>query len=280
MYDMEWWTRMMRPPPPEGPGRSRRMVAWWGNGGSLEFWSSFVSCIQAMRTDWECRREESSLWEFKMPLMLSWSIELILPVCGGFWVGEDGGVWKLSDEEDEDDDEEDDGEEGEEDVDGDEEDEKDDDGDEGDEEGRGGNVKEGRGGNWMGSGGKEGGEGIRGGGERIRGGAEGARESRGGGETGMEESGGGEFGRGGISSGGQHACTRRWGVPSNASGPRSSNECIDRRADVYCRGGGRQGKGRKDQGLDTAPIAEGGALGREQRWKEGSSEEKGRRIGC
>ena len=24
---MEWWTRVMRPPPPEGPERSRRMVA-------------------------------------------------------------------------------------------------------------------------------------------------------------------------------------------------------------------------------------------------------------
>ena len=73
-----------------------------------------------MRTDWEYRREESSLWEFIMPLIFSWSIEFVLEaleVCGGFWTGEDGGVWKLSDEvddedDDADDDEDDDGVEG------------------------------------------------------------------------------------------------------------------------------------------------------------------------
>ena len=62
-----------------------------------------------MRTDWEYRREESSLWEFIMPLIFSWSIEFVLEaleVCGGFWTGEDGGVWKLSDEVDDEDDEE------------------------------------------------------------------------------------------------------------------------------------------------------------------------------
>ena len=26
VYEMEWWTKVIRPPPPEGVGRSRRMV--------------------------------------------------------------------------------------------------------------------------------------------------------------------------------------------------------------------------------------------------------------
>ena len=46
-------------------------------------------------------------------------------------------------------------------------------------------------------------------------------------------------------------------TPSTASVPKPSNRCTGWRADVYYKEGGRQGRDRQDQGLDTTPLAEG-----------------------
>ena len=48
---IELWTRTMRPPPPEGPGRSRRMVRKLSKGLSWDPGVNLVSWMQAMRTD-------------------------------------------------------------------------------------------------------------------------------------------------------------------------------------------------------------------------------------
>ena len=43
VYGMEWCTSVMRPPPPDGQGRSRRMVAKLGKGGRVEVEVNLVS---------------------------------------------------------------------------------------------------------------------------------------------------------------------------------------------------------------------------------------------
>ena len=48
---MDWCIRKRRPPPPEGPGRSRRTVVKLGKSRRIELEESFDSWMAAIRID-------------------------------------------------------------------------------------------------------------------------------------------------------------------------------------------------------------------------------------
>ena len=87
------------------------MVVWFGKSRSLDFDNSLDFCTQATNIDLEWRRQESSRCQFWISLPLNFRMELAV----WLWVGEllgggvgeqadeeggvDGGVWKVSEEE-------------------------------------------------------------------------------------------------------------------------------------------------------------------------------------
>ena len=91
---------MIRPPPPEEPGRSLRIVVYEGKGRRCELVVSLVSCRQAMRMDLEWRRVDISWWEFWIPLQLNCNIE------PSEWTGGGGGDGDVGDDDDDDEGEE------------------------------------------------------------------------------------------------------------------------------------------------------------------------------